>query len=171
MSSYVTVFVKFILPMAALAGFGLLAVHLVEKSAKSRGAAIKRPWPVSVLVLLWGFAIGSTIFNAMKFVANALTGDLPHLETSLTEAWIWLGVALLMTAALAAAAYALFNLRRSAIRLYVLYVAASIGLRVITCAVGYPEAAWRGKSDVMELIVCAATLGYLYFLKSRAQLV
>jgi len=75
-----------------------------------------------------------------------------------------------MAAALAAAAYALFNLRRSAIRLYLLYLAGLIGLRAIY-AVGYPDAVWRGKSDVMELIVCAATLGYLYYLKSRARLV
>ena len=171
MSSYLAVFLKFILPMAALAGFGLFVMRLVEKSARSRGTQSERPWPVVVLVFLWGYAVGAKIFQVAQFVVNAITGDVPLANSSYTEAWIWVGLSLLTSVLLAAAAYALFNLRQSVIRLYFLYLAIGIGVRVVLVFIRPDETVWRGQYDVMEIALIAATLGYLYHLRSRARLV
>ena len=172
MSSYVTVLIQFILPMALLCGGGLLAVSLVRRATPKAVAERQRPALLGVLVALWALGIGGALFDLARLAVHAVTGEGAGELPATSESWAWRGVAWLATAVLVAACYSLFELRRAAIPLFATY------LVLVVCAIAargllHPEAAaawWRSRPLVGNVALGAVTLAYAWRLRSRAVL-
>ena len=171
MSSYVTVLIQFILPMALLCGGGLLAVSLVRRATPKAAAEQKRPALVSVLVALWALSVGGVLFDLARLAVHVITGEGAGELPTTGASWAWRGVALIATAVLVAACYSLFELRRAAIPLFATY------LVLVVCAIAargllHPEAAawWRSRPLVGNVAFGAVTLAYAWRLRSRAVL-
>jgi hypothetical protein len=171
MSSYLTVLIRFIVPMALLCGGGLVALALIKRATPRSVVEAKRPALVGVLVLLWGLGIGSVLFQAIKRIVAVVTGD-TSAQSANSESLVWFGVAMAVTAVLVAAAYALFHLRRSSVVWFGVFVILELG-RTTAVGIMHPEAlraGWASPLLTGNVLLGAFSFGYCYYLKSRALL-
>lgn len=169
MSGVETVLVRFLLPMIVLLVVGLVAMHYVGKAAAKRTTALERPLPLRLLVALWALEVGAALFEGGQVLFAAVTGQATPPISS--ESWAWFGADLLGTAVLVAACYALFELRRSALRLVVAYVLLTLLLKAAYCIV-HPEfaAMWVSGGMAIHVLLSAVTIGYVWHLRSNGLL-